>query len=152
MAELASALPAILGGIVPGQVGEASVAGDVTSMRIAPEQLWIVGREGDGLEGRVRAAVGPALGAVTSLSHSRARLVIEGECAREVLAKGVGLDLHPDVFGVHRFAMTGIHHTPALVYRGGVDRYDLYAMRTFARSVWEWLTDSALEYGYDVVR
>jgi sarcosine oxidase gamma subunit len=31
------------------------------------------------------------------------------------------------------------------------DRFEIYAMRTFALTVWDWLADAALEFGYEVV-
>jgi sarcosine oxidase subunit gamma len=92
-----------------------------------------------------------AVGAVTSRSHSRTRIVIDGACARDVLRKGIPLDFDPDVFRVDQAVLTGVHHTPVLIHRAAADRYELYAMRSFALSVWEWLTDAALEYGYDIV-
>ena len=48
---------------------------------------------------------------------------------------------------IGQFALTGIHHTPVLVHRSGEQRYEIYAMRTFALSVWEWLSDAALPLG-----
>jgi sarcosine oxidase subunit gamma len=107
-------------------------------------------RNGDA-EAQLRQVIPHAVGAVTALSHSRTRVVIEGACARDVLRKGIPLDFDPDVFRVDQAALTGLHHTPILVHRAGADRYELYAMRSFALSVWEWLTDAALEYGYDIV-
>ena len=47
-------------------------------------------------------------------------------------------------------ALTGIHHTPVLVHRTSEQRYEIYAMRTFALSVWEWLSDAALPFGYEI--
>jgi sarcosine oxidase gamma subunit len=42
--------------------------------------------------------------------------------------------------------MTGIHHTPALVHCTSENRFEIYALRTFALSVHDWLTDAALEF------
>jgi sarcosine oxidase gamma subunit len=38
-----------------------------------------------------------------------------------------------------------------MIHRSGDNRYDLYVMRTFALWAWEWLTDAALPYGYEIV-
>jgi len=83
----------------------------------------------------------PQMGAVTDLSHSRTCMFIEGVCAAPVLAKGVPLDFHPDYFRVDQFALTGLHHMPVLIHRSAEYRYELYALRTYALSVWEWLAD-----------
>ena len=95
-------------------------------------------------------AIGPEIGAVTDLSHSRTRIFIEGERAADVLKKGVPLDFDAKVFKPGQAALTGLHHTPVLIHRIREDRFEIYAMRTFAHSVWDWLTDAALEFGYDV--
>ncbi len=92
----------------------------------------------------LREAVPPAVGSVTSLSHGRTRLFIEGRRAREVLSKGIALDLHPAVFHVDTFALTELQHTPVLLHRVGEHRYELYVLRTYAAWIWEWLTDAAL--------
>lgn len=149
--EVERALPPVLGGPLPSTLSETVTIGAGRVFRTGPEQFWIVGPAGNGdAEAQLRQVIPPAVGAVTSLSHSRTRIVIEGACARDVLRKGIPLDFDPDAFRVDQAALTGLHHTPILVHRAGADRYELYAMRSFALSVWEWLADAALEYGYDI--
>ena len=152
MADLGPAAGAALGiAGLPAEIGRAAQAGDRQILKTGPEQFWIVGPASDSdLARRLQAAVPPAMGAVTPLSHGRTRIFLEGEAAREVLAKGIPLDFDPSVFTVGQFALTGLHHTPVLVHRTAEARYEIYAMRTFALSVWEWLTDAALPFGYDV--
>jgi sarcosine oxidase subunit gamma len=142
-----------VGAPLPKTPSETVAIGAGRVFRTGPEQFWIVGpsQNGDGAEAQLRQVIPPAVGAVTSLSHSRTRIVIEGACARDVLRKGIPLDFDHDVFRIDQAALTGLHHTPILIHRAGADRYELYAMRSFALSVWEWLTDAALEFGYDIV-
>jgi sarcosine oxidase subunit gamma len=71
---------------------------------------------------------------------------VEGGAARAVLSKGISLDFHPREFRPGQFASTGLHHTPVLVHCIGGDVFHVYAMRTFATSVWDWLRDAALEF------
>ena len=153
IAEVERVLPAVVGPPLPKTLSETVAVGAGRVFRTGPEQFWIVGpaQNGAGAEAQLRQAIAPAVGAVTSLSHSRTRIIIEGACARAVLRKGVTLDFDPDAFCVDQAALTGLHHTPVLIHRAGADRYDIYAMRSFALSVWEWLADAALEYGYDIV-
>jgi methylglutamate dehydrogenase subunit D len=148
--ELQSAVRPILGIVLPQQVGLAVKADGRFVLKTGTEQFWILGPETGDLSKRLRAAVTPEIGAITPLSHSRTRIFIQGSNAREVLARGIPVDFRPEVFGIGRFAMTGVHHTPVLVHRIAADRYDIYAMRTFALSVWEWLADAALPFGYDI--
>ena len=145
------ALLPLVGGRLPGQVDEVIDAAGLRLMRIGPEQIWIIGHDGSGLERQLHQAIAADTGAVTPLSHSRTRISIEGDEAGAVLMKGVPLDFHPDAFRVDQAALTGLHHTPVLIHRAGLRRFEIYAMRSFAESVWEWLADAALEFGYDVV-
>jgi methylglutamate dehydrogenase subunit D len=128
-------------GKLPAKVGVALHGDGYTVMRTGASQFWFVGPENENLAERLR---GQAI--LTPLSHSRTRLFLEGAPARDVLAKGVPLDFHPAVFKPGMFAMTGIHHTPVLIHCVHADRFEIYALRTFAMSVYDWLTDAALEY------
>lgn len=130
-----------ISGKLPTKVGIAVASDGRTLMRTGPNQVWIVGPEADDIEVKLRASA-----IVTPLSHSRTRIVMEGTASRDVLAKSAPLDFHPAVFKPGMFAMTGIHHTPVLIHRTGEHRFEIYALRTFAVSVCEWLTDAALEF------
>ncbi len=148
LSQMEDALEPILGEL---PIGCHNVApGERMIFRTGPEQFWIVGPE-DGLLEALAQAITPEIGAVTALSHSRTRIFIEGERAPDVLRKGIPLDFHQSVFTTGQAALTGLHHTPILVHRAGEHRFELYAMRSFALSVWEWLADAALEFGYEIV-
>ena len=117
--------------------------------RTAPDQYWVM--SGDAaLMAALAAAVPAAAGTVTPLSHARVRLAVAGAPARALLAKGIALDLDPAVFPVGHAATTGLHHNGVLLEHAAADRYELYVLRTYAVSTWEWLVDAALEFGYDV--
>ena len=132
---------AALLGKLPTNVGIAVQSDARALMRIGPAQFWIIGPEADDLVLKLQG-----LCAVTPLSHSRTRIVIDGAPAREVLAKCMPLDFHPNAFTPGAFTMTGLHHTPVLVHSLSESRFEIYVLRTFAMSAWEWLTDAALEF------
>jgi heterotetrameric sarcosine oxidase gamma subunit len=140
----------LLGAALPSSVGKIVGAGTRQLLKTGPEQFWILGPAADDIAARLQAAVDPAIGAVTPLSHSRTRILVEGAPARDLLAKGIPLDLQSEAFRPGRFALTGLHHTPVLLLHSAQNRYEIFAMRTFALSVWEWLADAALPWGYDV--
>lgn len=142
----------ITGVPVPASAARASRHGSVTLLRTGPEQLWVLTpTDNHPLATHLAEAIGPALGVVTPLSHSRTRIVLDGPEARRTLAKAIPLDLENAEFPVEATAMTGIHHTPVLLLRTGPERYEVLAMRTFALAVWEWLEDCAREYGVEIV-
>ena len=128
-------------GKLPTKVGVATQSDGRILMLIGESQFWIVGPETDDLATKLGD-----LAVLTPLSHSRTRIFIEGTPAREVLAKGVPLDFHVSIFKPGMFAMTGIHHTPVLVHCTSENRFEISALRTFALSVHDWLTDAALEF------
>ena len=128
-------------GKLPTKVGVATQSDGRILMLTGESQFWIVGPETDDLATKLGD-----LAVLTPLSHSRTRISIEGEPVRDVLAKGIPLDFHPTVFKPGMFAMTGIHHTPVLVHCTSDNRFEIYALRTFALSVYDWLVDAALEF------
>jgi sarcosine oxidase subunit gamma len=150
--DVEAALSHLLETPLPDRIGVAVSAGAHSILRTGPLQFWILGPEADDLAARLNSRIGSETGALTSLSHSRTRLFIEGAAAREVLAKGIAIDLDDREFKVGDFALTGLDHTPILLWRQAGERYEIWAMRTFALTLWEWLTDAAWPVGYEVVR
>lgn len=149
--ELEQAARPLLGGDLPTRLGKAISVNGRRLLKTGPEQFWIITRASEDLTTAFQAAVTQDIGTVTPLSHSRTCIFVEGLSARELLATGIALDLHPNAFQLDSFALTGLHHTPILIHRSGDNRYELYVMRTFALWAWEWLTDAALPYGYEIV-
>lgn len=137
----AEASVAAVTGPLPASATTAKESNGRLIFRTAPLQFWLVGAEGDDIAKRL---AGNCI--VTPLSHSRTRIFVEGPAAREIMRKGMPLDFHEAVFLPGMFAMTGLHHTPVLVHCVAPNRFELYAMRTFAANIWEWLEDAALEF------
>jgi heterotetrameric sarcosine oxidase gamma subunit len=149
-ARVAAAVLPILGEPLPDSSVCAAAAGDHLIMRIALDQYWVLSGGGDsGLEARLRSAIPTDAGCVTSLEGARTRLLIEGRAARALLSRLVAIDLHPTVFPINGFAQTGIHHVGGLLLRANEDRYEFFALRTFAASTWEVLLDAAHSFGYE---
>ncbi len=115
----------------------------------APGQYWLATTNHE-LFAAVAAAIPTEHGSFTDLSHSRVRVAISGADTARVLAKGLTVDLHPEAFRVGQFAQAGLHHSGVMLHRVLNDRYELYLPRTFAVSLFEWLSDAAWPLGYDV--
>lgn len=131
-------LSAIVGAL-PQKVSQAQLDGDRVIFRVGPAQFWIVGPEADDVAGQLQGQC-----AVTPLTSSRVRIAIAGAPAREVMAMLTPVDFYPTVFTPGSVALTGIHHTPVTIHCTGADAFDLYVMRTFARDVWDAITDAGL--------
>lgn len=145
---LRAALEPVLGGPPPRAAAQVAHA-HARIYGTAQGQYWIIATDAAWLAG-LAGAVPPGLGCVTPLSHSRLRLGVQGPPVRQLLAKGIAIDLHPDAFPVGAFAQTGLHHTGIFLERSGDDRFELYVQRTFAAWIWDWLIDAALPLGFDV--
>jgi methylglutamate dehydrogenase subunit D len=120
-------------GKIPALVGTALHHANRTLFRIGPKQIWVLGE-----------ALPEAAGLyITPLSSGRTRIALEGLRARDVLSSCALFDFTPSHFKSGHFVMTGIHHTPVTIHCIGENEFHIYVLRSFARNVWEWLTDIA---------
>jgi sarcosine oxidase subunit gamma len=92
-----------------------------------------------------------AQAAVSDQSDARAALRLSGPHVRDVLAKGVMLDLHPAAFAVGDTALTSIAHIGVHLWRldGGPDGsvFEIMVARSMVGSFWSWFAASAAEFG-----
>ena len=127
--------------------------GLVTFAGTGPDQ-WIASAEGTdapGFAARVRARIGP-FAAVSDQSDSRLVLRLSGPRVRDVLAKGLPVDLHPTVFKPGDVATTIVAYIGVQIdMLHDAPTYQLSAPRSMAGSFWSWLSASAAEFGYDVI-
>jgi heterotetrameric sarcosine oxidase gamma subunit len=68
-----------------------------------------------------------------------------------LLAKGSPVDFHPREFPVGAAAVTQMAHIGVHVSRTEEEVYELSLFRGFSEHFWEWLTEQAQEFGYEVV-
>ncbi len=117
-----------------------------------PEQ-WFVVRE-DARDGTLYGDLVEKLGnaaSVSDQSHGRVILTLSGPKVRDVLAKGTPVDFHPRVFSAGDSVVTQMAHVGVHIAQTGTDQFEVSMFRGFAESFWEWLTEMALEFGYEVV-
>ena len=91
------------------------------------------------------------LASCSDQSHGRAVIRIEGPKARNVLCKGTPVDLHESEFEIGKSALTQMAHVGIHLTRTGKDAFEFSVFRGFSESFWEWLTEQAEEFGYQVV-
>lgn len=139
----------IAGTTVPEAFGVASVADTVTAIWAGAERLWFTTQDAGLLE-RLATSVSDEEAVLLDVSESRTIIRVGGTAVRSVLAKGVPIDLHTDVFPVQAIAHTMVEHAGVMVHRVGPEAFELYVPRSYAAALWHWLTVSAAEYGYEV--
>ena len=88
---------------------------------------------------------------VADQSSGYAVLRLCGPNVRQVLAKGVPVDLHPAAFQPGDAAVTLAGHVGIILWQvDAAPTYDIAVFRSFAGSFWHWLTESAAEFGMAV--
>jgi sarcosine oxidase subunit gamma len=138
-------------GLAWPEVGH-SASGDGVTVHWSGAGQWTAIAEGRD-EGALFAELKEHLSGIASVSeqsHGRVVIAVSGPRARDLLAKGTPVDLHPRAFGPGRCAATQIAHVGVHLAQVGPDEFEVSLFRGFAESVWEWLTEMAEEHGYEV--
>jgi sarcosine oxidase subunit gamma len=121
---------------------------------LGPDE-WLLltppGRE-VGLVEELRRSLGETTSSVNDVSGGQTVIGVGGDRARDVLAKGCTLDMHPRVFGPGRCAQTLVAKAAVVVRQ--IDEspsFDLIVRRSFADYLARWLEDAGQEYHLAVV-
>lgn len=120
---------------------------------LGPDEWLLVtaGERRSALERELRAALDGVPAAITDVSGGQTVVVIRGARARELLAKGCPLDLHPRAFDVGQCAQSHLAKAPVLIRL--LDRepaFEIVVRRSFADYLWLWMEDAAGEYGWAI--
>ena len=138
--------PAYLAGVpLPLAANRVAVAGPLRVLWLGPDE-WLIATQGDApdLLPRLERAVAGRRAALSDLSSSRVVIEIGGAGARDLLAAGCGLDLHPRVFGPGHCAQTLFARIPVILDQ--IDAAPLYRVlvrRSYACWLVDWLIDAA---------
>ena len=120
----------------------------VTFLWAGPAQ-WLV--ETDAPDREIEDLLGAAFDGLASIceqSDSRIVLELAGPRVREVLAKGLPIDLHPDHFRTGDVALTAVAHVGVhLRQTTAAPSYRLAVVRSYFGSFCHWLASSAAEFG-----
>lgn len=118
----------------------------------AGRSQWLVLQDSnarDSLEQRLRSSL-TETASIINQSDGRAIVRVCGSRARNALAKGLLIDLHPSSFQPGDAAITSIAYIGVNFWQiDAVPTYDFAIFRSFAVAFWEWLVEAAAEF--DVV-
>ena len=149
-AGLLSAVRAAAGVELPIEPNTTRRAGAVTTLWLGPDEWSITAPAGEErmLVPALRASLGDRHAAVVDLTESRTLIAVSGAHARDLLAKGCTLDLHPRAFPAGACAQTGLARAGALLHLvDDTPTFEITILRSFADYMWVWLADAAQEYG-----
>lgn len=85
--------------------------------------------------------------AVTDVTDSLCAFLLDGPAARQVLAKGCSLDLHPNIFTAGSCAQTLLALAGITLMATDDNTLIVICRTSFAHYLQKWLYDAALEYG-----
>ena len=143
---------AYLAGVpLPMQPNRVALMRELRTLWLGPDEWLVTAPQGiaPDLMGRLQRALAGRHASVTDLSASRAIIEIAGTCARSLLEKGCGLDLHPRAFGPGQCAQTMFARLPVIIDQtGAAPLYRLFAGRSAARWLALWLIDAAQEFRF----
>jgi heterotetrameric sarcosine oxidase gamma subunit len=129
----------------PG-LSSAAIGEGVVVAATGPGRFMLAAQAED-LAPRFAAGLPSEDGAATDLSHGRVVLSLSGPAAAEILSRCVAIDLDPAVFPPGRAAQTMVHHIDVLIVRRGPTDFDIWALRSFAHALAEWILDTGRELG-----
>jgi sarcosine oxidase subunit gamma len=125
-------------------------AGELTALWLGPDEWLLVGPPGGAreLENRIREAAGEEPVSVTDVSAQRTTVLVAGASARDLLAHGCSLDLHPRAFGPGRCAQTTLGRTQVVLVAREEPSAGFWVLvrSSFAGYLADWLLDAATEY------
>ncbi|MBX6384043.1 MAG: sarcosine oxidase subunit gamma [Microbispora sp.] len=132
---------------LPVEPGTVASGGDLEVLWLGPDEWLVLGPDGAApdLVARIAEAAGGEHVSVVDVSAQRTTLAVAGERARDVLAHGCALDLHPRVFGPGRCAQTMLARANVILV-AGEDDVRVLVRSSFAGYLAEWLLDASVEY------
>ena len=144
-----SAVQNATGVALPGAANTVSTGGSRQILWLGPNEWWLTAPDGEA-EALIEALRGAFVGqhaTACDVSESRAIIALKGPKAREVLMRGVTVDLHPREFRVGQCAQTGVSRANALIHLvDDTPTYELYVLKSFSDYLWRWLEQVAADF------
>jgi len=128
-------------------------ADDMRILWLGPNEWWVVAPDAKRVEliERLRQSFAGQHTAVCDVSESRTVITMTGPAARDVLARGISLDLHPRAFGPGQCAQTGMGRTNVLLHQtDNAPTYEIYVLKSFSDYLWRWIGLIAEDFGMAV--
>ena len=119
---------------------------DLIAYWTAPS-AWLLAGDAAAIVARVSGVLAGAHAAIIDISDARTRFTIAGPAARDLLAKGTGIDLAPTQFGAGDAALARFADLAVLLdCVSDAPLFNLIADRPATEHLWAWLLDAAREF------
>lgn len=131
---------------LPEDACRANAAGDRAALWLGPDEHLLLAPDGE--QAQIAAALAMALAdaphSLVDVSRRQVAITVAGPDARDVLASGCPLDLHPEAFPVGMCTRTLFGKVEVLLWRRGTHEYELEVGRSFVDYVHALLQEARL--------
>jgi sarcosine oxidase, subunit gamma len=134
---------------IPGEANRFTASGDHACLWLGPNEWLIVGPSdsASAFTAELRKALASQHAAVTDVSEARTTILLQGPRARDLLQKGMPIDLHPREFQPGHCAQTYIAGANIILRQlDDQPTYEVFVLNSFAEHLWLWLESAAREY------
>lgn len=135
---------------LPVKANTVNSGNGISILWLGPNEWWVVAAadRSDELVAALRQAFQGQHTAVIDVSESRTVITVSGPKARDMLARGISLDLHPRVFGPGQCAQTGMAKANILLHQlDDKPSYDIYVLKSFSDYLFRWSEQIAKDFG-----
>ena len=145
-AQLQSAVSSVVGLDVPAQrkINRGPMGGVAW---MSPDELLLLVDydKADAIAADISKALNGEHHMAVNVSDARAVFLIEGQGAREVLAKGAPVDLSPEAFGAGDLRRSRIGQLAAAFWMTEDEAFELVCFRSVGAFMFDWLSNAARE-------
>lgn len=151
--DFANAAARLIRASLPARSPETTASDKAAVFWMGPDRWWIVSADPDAISpAELRQSLAAFSAAVFEIGESFASVRLAGRNARDVLAKGCTIDLHPRAFKAGQVIQTNLAKAQVALYQTDEREFQIFVRRSFAEYLWTWLEDAALEYGNVVAK
>jgi sarcosine oxidase subunit gamma len=147
------AVKAAIGVALPGEANTVAEGNNLCALWLGPDEWLIVGPPNaeKAIEESLNDALAGASVGIVDVTEGRTTLRVSGSMARDVIAMGCPLDLHPRVFAPGQCAQSFISRSPILIHQiDDAPTFDIYIERSQSDYLWTWLETGGTPYGVAV--
>ena len=144
--EVVERVGAALGVELPIEPNTVATHGQRSALWLGPDEWLVVDATEDPqrIEATVRQSFAPDWGSAVDVSANRVVFELTGAAARDILARGCPLDLHPRRFGPGKCAQTLLAKTAIILWQtDAAPTFRILVRPSFATYVACWLADAA---------
>lgn len=126
---------------------KARFRGETGALWMAPDELLIMTprAQASAVAAHAELALSEIRRLVVDVSDMRSVIRLVGPGAREILAKGAPVDLHPESFRTGDLRRTRLSSVAAALYQlaSTPETFEIVCFRSYAPAVWDWLAASS---------